>query len=485
MNAHHYLACDLGAESGRVMLGSFDGARLSVREVHRFPNTPLRTDGSLRWDITRLFAEIEKGLAAAAREGIPISSVSCDSWGVDYVLLGGKSSNAGMPYHYRDQRTNKAFERAFAIAPAQRIFEETGIQFMPINTLYQLHDDLINRPAALREAETLLTIADYFNYRLSGVAKVEASLASTTQLYNPRTRSWSSDLITQFGFPTHIFPEIVPSGTVLGDVLPELVRETGLQGCRVVAGVSHDTAAAVAAVPSEDGQWAYLSSGTWSLLGVEIASPVITPRSLDYNFTNEIGFGGSIRLLKNIPGMWIIQGCRRSWAAHGKEYSYETLATMAEESGTRSIIDPMDERFVSPDDMAAEVEGFCRDTHQAVPKTPGETVRCVLESLAASYRQKLDQVEELIDRRVETLHIVGGGSRNKLLNQLAADAVGRTVKAGPVECSAIGNIIVQAIALGDIASLSDARQIVRNSFSVETYTPTMKSSVMSAQRFPS
>ena len=465
------------------MLGSFDGAKLIVREIHRFPNTPVRTSGSLRWDIDRLFAEIKAGLAAASREGISISSVSCDSWGVDYVLLGGKISNPPMPFHYRDHRTNKAFERAFPVVPAQRIFEETGIQFMPINTLYQLHDDLIHRAEVLHAAERFLTIADYYNYCLSGAAKVEVSLASTTQLYNPKTRSWSSDLITRFGFPAHVFPEVVPSGTILGEMLPDLVRETGLRGCKVIAGVSHDTAAAVAAVPAEDGQWAYLSSGTWSLLGVETGSPVINSKSLDYNFTNEIGYGGSVRLLKNIPGMWIIQECRRVWAAQGKEYSYEALATMAEEStSTGTIIDPLDQRFVSPADMVAEVEEFCRETDQPVPKTPGEIVRCVLESLAGSYRRKLDQVEELIDRKVETLHIVGGGSRNKLLNQLAANAVGRTVKAGPVECSAIGNIIVQAIALGDIASLSEARQIVRNSFPVETYAPEMKPRVMSAQR---
>jgi rhamnulokinase len=402
---------------------------------------------------------------------------------VDYVLMSGDKSNPPLPYHYRDHRTTKAYESAFPVVPAQRIFEETGIQFMPINTLYQLHDDLTHRPETLREGRQFLTIADYFNCCLSGTAKVEISLASTTQLFNPRTHSWSADLIRQFGFPADLFPEVVPSGTILGDMLPELIRETGLKGCKVVAGVSHDTAAAVAAVPAEEGQWAYLSSGTWSLLGVEVDSPVITPKSLQYNFTNEIGYGGSIRLLKNIPGMWIIQECRRAWAAAGKEYSYDALAAMAEKTeSTGAIIDPMDERFASPHDMAVEVQEFCRETDQRVPKTPGETVRCVLESLATSYRQKLDQVEELIDRRVETLHIVGGGSRNRLLNQLASNAVDRTVKAGPVECSAIGNIIVQAISLGDILSLSEARRIVRNSFPVEAYTPITKSNPIPSER---
>ncbi|MEX2190556.1 MAG: rhamnulokinase family protein, partial [Bacteroidota bacterium] len=445
-----------------------------------FPNGPISVEGTFRWDIERLFTEIKHGLAFVAREGLAVSSVSCDSWGVDYVLLAGATPS--VPYHYRDHRTHHAYDRAFPLVSSQQIFEETGIQFMPINTLYQLHDDLINRPETLAKSETMLTIADYFNYRLSGVAKMEVSLASTTQLYNPRERSWSSELISKFGFPSHIFPEVVPSGTILGELLPAVSQETGLRECRIVAGLSHDTGAAVAAVPSEGLSWAYLSSGTWSLLGVETASPVITPRSLSYNFTNEIGFGGSIRLLKNIPGMWILQGCRRSWARRGKEYSYETLAAMAEKStSTGTIIDPMDERFANPDDMLVELEGFCSETNQRIPASPGETVRCVLESLAGSYQQKLDQVEELIERRVETLHIVGGGSRNRMLNQLAADAVGRTVKAGPVECSAIGNIIIQAIALGDIPSLTAARNVVRNSFNVETYTPAMTQKTTAAR----
>jgi rhamnulokinase len=472
MTAHHYVACDLGAESGRVLLGTLADECLSLEEIHRFPNGPVAVCGSLRWDVLRIFDELKTGLHKIAARGISVASLSCDSWGVDYVLLGGNGPVLAAPYHYRDARTDGALERAFAIVPAEQIFAETGIQFMPINTLYQLHDDLQYRPAILAAAEKFLNIGDYFNFLFSGVCKAEESLASTTQLYNPRRRSWSAALIEKFGFPSRIFPEIVPSGTMLGPLLPALAAEAGLHGVCVVAGCSHDTAAAIAAVPAQGDTWAYLSSGTWSLLGIEAPQPNISAKSHQYNFTNEVGYGGSIRFLKNLVGLWIVQECRRAWAREGREYGYDELTRMAEAAASRaSFINPADARFGKPDEMPDKIASYCRETHQRVPAAPGEFVRCALESLALSYRQTLDQLEDVAGKKLATVHVVGGGSRNRLLNQWTADATGRAVLAGPSECTGIGNVLVQAIALGHVASLDAARRIVRESFPVARYAP--------------
>jgi rhamnulokinase len=472
MSVRHYIACDLGAESGRVILGSLDDKKLTIEEIHRFPNGPVEVFGSLRWDVLRLYEEIKVGLHKIAARGIVVAGISCDSWGVDYVLLGGNEPFLTVPYHYRDSRTDGAFQRAFATVSKPDLFEETGIQFMSINTLYQLLADLHQRPSILDAADRFLNVGDYFNYLLSGVPKAEESLASTTQVYNPRLRTWSKKIIEQFSLPGRIFAEIVPSGTILGPLVSELSSEAAFQDAKVIAGCSHDTSSAVAAVPAESAGWAYLSSGTWSLLGVENPKPVINAKSLDYNFTNEIGYGGIVRFLKNITGLWVLQECRRSWLKEGKQFSYEQLTQMAEAaSPSNAFLDLMDERFGKPGDMPGKIADYCRETHQPVPITEGETVRCILSSLGLLYRQTLDQIEELTGRVLSTLHIVGGGCRNRLLNQLAADVTGRTVLAGPVECSAIGNVIVQAIALGHIPNLAVGREIVRDSFPLVRYDP--------------
>lgn len=472
MNPTRYIACDLGAESGRVMLGIFDNGMLSVEEVHRFPNGPVEYSGSMRWDLDRLFEEIKTGLRNVAARNEPVTGISCDSWGVDYVLLGKDGSVAGKPFHYRDPRTDGGLERAFGVVPASEIFAETGIQFMSINTLYQLLAEANEREEPLAKSERFLTIGDYFNYRLSGVAKVEESLASTTQLYNPRTKAWSDRLIRLFGIPERIFPEVIPSGTVLGPLKDELGADTNLAGMSVVASCSHDTGAAVAAVPSQGKNWAYLSSGTWSLLGIERTTPLIDERSRMFNFTNELGYGGTVRFLKNIAGLWIVQECRRSWMREGKEYSYDELMEMAEHATPfKSVIDPNDSSFARPDDMPRAIAKFCQKTGQSIPGSPGEMVRCALESLALAYRRTIEQLEEVSSERIEVVHIVGGGSKNKLLNTMTADATGRTVLAGPVECTAIGNILVQAIALGHVPSLAKARDIVRASFPLDRYEP--------------
>jgi rhamnulokinase len=472
MSTHHYIACDLGAESGRVMLGTLAHDHFTLEEIHRFPNGPVAICGSLRWDVLRLFEELKTGLHKAAAKNIAVAGVSCDSWGVDYVLLREDDPVLTPPFHYRDSRTDGGLERAFAVVPAQEIYAETGIHFLFINTLYQLHADLLQRPAILPFAGRFLNIGDYFNFLLSGVAKAEESLASTTQLYDPRQRMWSKKLIEKFGFPQHLFPEIVPAGTKLGPLLPAVAAETNLHGAQVVAGCSHDTGAAVAATPAEGESWAYLSSGTWSLLGIENSSPIITAQSRQYNFTNEAGYGGSIRFLKNLTGLWIVQECRRAWAKAGEDYGYDQLTQMAEAAAPlRAFIDPNEARFARPGHMPQKIADYCRETGQPVPATPGAFIRCVLESLALLYRQTLDQIEEITHRKLATLHIVGGGSKNQLLNQFSANAAGRTVIAGPVECTAIGNALIQALALEHLPSLAALRRVVRDSFATTRYEP--------------
>ena len=472
MSQHQYIACDLGAESGRVMLGTLDDERLAIEEVHRFPNGPVSVPGSLRWDVLRIFDELKTGLRKVAARSASPSSVSCDSWGVDYVLLRRDEPMVGLPYHYRDSRTDGAFGRAIAFVSEKEIFEETGIQFMPINTLYQLHHDLEKRPVILAAAERFLNIGDYFNFLFSGVPKAEESLASTTQLYNPLTRKWSSALINKFGFPMRIFPEVVPSGTVLGPLLPAVAAETQLTGTQVIAGCSHDTGAAVAAVPAAGEDWAFLSSGTWSLLGIETSTPIIDAKSKEYNFTNELGYNRSVRFLKNINGLWILQECRRAWAQAGQEYSYEELTRLAEKSkGLKTFIDPRSPSFAKPDNMLEKISEYCSRKGQTVPRAPSEIARCVLESLALLYRTTLERLKELTGRNIRTLHIVGGGCKNQMLNQFAANATGCIVLAGPAECTAIGNLIIQAITLKHIESLESARRIVQRSFPISRYEP--------------
>lgn len=472
MNQKHYLACDIGAESGRLMLGTLRDNRLSVEEIHRFPNGPTTVNGSLRWDVLRIFDELKTGLAKVARRNIPIAGLSCDSWGVDYVLVRGDEPVLAAPFHYRDARTDGLMERAFEVVPADEIYAETGIQFLSFNTLYQLLSDSRLRPELLGAATRFLLMGDFFNFLFSGIMRAEESIASTTQLFRPGDRQWSSSLIERFKLPPRIFPQVVPSGTVLGCLRPEIAAEVGLPGISVVASCSHDTGAAVAAVPAEGDDWGYLSSGTWSLLGVERQAPLITASSRKFGFTNEVGYGGTIRFLKNIIGLWLVQECRRTWMREGSDFSYDALASMAGGATPfTAFIDPADPRFGKPGDMPARIREYCQETGQRSPATPGETIRCILESLALLYRHTIAMLEEATGTQVRTLHIVGGGSRNGLLNQCTANATGRTVVAGPDECTAIGNILVQSIGLGHTASLAAARNIVRDSVPLTRFLP--------------
>jgi len=446
--------------------------KLTLEEIHRFPNGPVTVNGTMRWDVLRIFDELKTGLRKVAARNIKIESLSCDSWGVDYVWLRGNEPMLTAPFHYRDARTDGGFERAFAVIPREEIFAETGIQFMTLNTLYQLHADAQTRPWILKSAERFLTIGDYFNYLFSGVPKVEESFASTTQLYNPKRKKWSRTLLKKLGLPKKLFPEVVKSGSVLGPMLEELAKETGLQGVQVVASCSHDTGAAVAAVPAEGKGWAYLSSGTWSLLGIESKKPIITDQSCEFNYTNEIGYGSSIRFLKNIVGLWLVQECRRAWAAAGREYSYAELVELAVKAEPlRSLVNPSAARFAKPGQMPEKIAAYCRETGQPVPETPGQFIRCACESLALQYRKTIEELELLSGKPIARLHIVGGGTKNTLLNQFAADATQRTVFCGPIEATAIGNILIQGLALGHIASLPALRQVVRQSFPITTYQP--------------
>jgi rhamnulokinase len=485
MSATHYLAVDLGGESGRVILGHLDGDRLDLEEIHRFPNGGVPRKQGLCWDLGQLEREIFLGLEKGGARGVPIAGISTDSWGVDYVLLDEQNEPLAEPYCYRDPRNVPAMERFLRRVPFPEVYAETGIQLMTINTIFQFEAHQHAEPGALEGAHRFLTIGDYFNARFCGVAAVDRSLASTTQLYDPRTGAWSEKLIAALGLSPKLFPPIVPTGTVLGPVTGSLAKISALAGARVVATASHDTGAAVAAVPARSSRpWAYLSSGTWSLLGAELPEPIITPAAREAGFTNEVGLGNTIRLLKNISGLWIVQECRRAWEAAGQSFTYAELTRLALEHGpAASHISPNDPRFLSAGDMPEKVAAFCRETGQPVPAAPGEINRVVLESLALSYAHTLAWLEELTGTKIETLHLVGGGGRNELLNQLTADATGVPVVVGPVEATAVGNLLIQALALGQLDSPAHLRRVVEASFPTRTFTPAAEFSRPVRERF--
>jgi len=469
MTTTHYLACDLGAESGRLIAGSVNPQRIVLEEIHRFPNTPIQQDQSLCWNIPKLFDELGGGLRKAAVRDTGYASISTDSWGVDYVLLDTEGRIVPPTFHYRDARTVRGVTQVRNVVDWPTVFSETGIQFMPLNTLYQLAAE---DPARLNLADRLCSIGDAFNFMLGGEAVIEESMASTFQLYNPVVRDWSTRLIEATHLPRRIFPRIVPSGSRLGRLKPGIANATGLPQIEIIASCSHDTAAAVAAVPAKPGPWAYLSSGTWSLVGVELPKPILSDRCRDLNFTNEIGFGSSIRLLKNIVGLWLIQECRRFWASTHDDLDYDALTRLALDAAPfRSLINPMDPRFLAPGNMPARIASYCRETNQLQPENPGQFVRCALESLALQYRLTLNQIQELTATAIDTLHIVGGGSRNQLLNQFTANAIEAAVVAGPAEATALGNILIQALALGHLPSLAAARQLVRQSAGLVEFEP--------------
>jgi rhamnulokinase len=472
----NYAAVDLGAESGRVMLARLDDARLTLDEVHRFANVPVQVHDTLHWDVLRLWGDITHGLAAAQQVGAghgALAGLGVDTWALDFGLLGRDDQLLGNPVHYRDRRTEGMVAEATRRVPRAEIFAQTGIQFMPINSLYQLLALAVRRAPALEAATRLLMIPDLFNFWLSGQAANEFSNATTTQCLNPATGDWAWDLIERMGLPRRIFgAPIIPPGTLLGPVRPALAAELRLGQTPVIAPATHDTGSAVAAVPFGAEPAIYLSSGTWSLMGVEVAAPVINDLSLAYNFTNEGGVGGTFRLLKNIMGLWLVQECRRTWAAQGHSYAYAELMALAEAAPAfQSVVVPSDERFLALGDMPARLRAFCEETAQSVPLTPGAIIRCALESLALEYRWVAERLDELVGQRHSVIHIIGGGARNALLNTFTADATGRLVLAGPVEATALGNVLVQALATGRLSSLAEGRALIRHSFPLETFEP--------------
>lgn len=483
MTSNSFLGFDFGAESGRALLGRLEDNQLRLTEVHRFANAPVAvpTAGgmTMHWNVFQLWVEIKQGLTKASAisgrdSGSKIASVGVDTWGVDFGLLDRNGALLANPVHYRDDRTDGMVEAAFERVSRAEIFAQTGIQFMQLNTLYQLLSLVVHQSPLLRIAETFLTIPDLFNFWLTGRAVCEFTNATTTQCYNPVERRWATELLNAMLIPHHIFPEIVAPGTVLGELRPSLAGELGISTVPVVAPACHDTGSAVAAVPAQKDGFVWLSSGTWSILGVEVQDAVVNERALAYNLTNEGGVNHTFRLCKNVMGMWIVQECRRTWGQQGSDYSYEQLASMAADAEAfGALIDPDADEFLKPGDMPACIRDYCRRTGQPVLESHGATIRCVLESLALKYRLVLERLEKLTGRALGPIHIVGGGSQNSLLNQLTADATGCEVIAGPVEATATGNILVQAIAMGQLSSLSEGRKMLRSSIALDRYEPNL------------
>lgn len=464
----HYLAIDLGAESGRAMLGTLASGQLSLEEIHRFANKPACLPDGLHWDVLQQWDEITNGISLAVNQRkVDLSSLAVDTWGVDFALLDRRGALLGNPYHYRDSRTDGMVEEGFRRMPREEVFQHTGIQVMQINTLFQLLSMVLSGPRIFDAAETLLTIPDLFNYWLSGRMTNEFTNATTTQCFNPRARDWAWPVLERFGIPRHIFHGVSEPGTVIGSLRPDVAAELGAPEFPIVLPACHDTGSAVAAVPAEDADFAWLSSGTWSIMGAEVRQPDLSAQALAYNFTNEGGVFGTWRLSKNIMGLWIVQECKRQW-----NLSYDELTRLAADARPfLAVIDPDHDSFLHPGNMPEKIRRYCTDTGQPVPETQGEIIRAVLESLALKYRFVLERLEQLAGKRLEPLHIIGGGTRNRLLNQFTADAANRVVVTGPVEATAIGNVLVQAHAMGQLASLADARAVVRRSFAPEVYRP--------------
>jgi len=454
------LAVDLGAESGRVMAVEFDGRSLHLQELHRFPNTAVTVNGTLHWNFLRLWDDIQTGIAKG--KALHPASIGVDTWGIDFGLLDKHGRLIGNPVHYRDGRTTHMMESAFTKVPKAEIFAQTGIQFMPINTLYQMLSLVESGSPHLQIAATFLTAPDLLNYWLTGTKVCEFSNATTTQLFNPTTGTWATELMKNLGIPSHIFPEIVPPGTRLGSY----------DGIPVIAPACHDTGSAVAAVPTSTKEFAYISSGTWSLVGLEVPQPILTPQALAANVTNEGGVYGTYRLLKNVMGLWILQQCRAAWAAAGEVYSYADLVSLAEATEPlTAVFNPNDPIFLQPGDHPQHIRDLCQQIGQPVPQSVGAVVRSVLESLALAYREVLELVQQVSNQPVSTLHIVGGGTQNQLLNQLTANATGLPVVAGPIEATVMGNALVQLITLGEIANLRQARDIVAGMAELKRYEP--------------
>jgi len=481
-----YIAVDLGAESGRVMLGSVSDDKLALEEIHRFSNGPIKEGGSLRWDFNRLLSEIKTGIGKAVKAANGrVSGIGVDSWGSDFGLTGANGKLLENPYHYRDSRTEGMMEEAFKLMDKREIYENTGIQLMPLNNLYQLLSMCMANSDVLAKAKHLIFTADLYSYHLCGRVYSEYTLASTSQMMDMRTSQWSKEIFNKLSLPIEIIPDIVKPGTVVGQLTEEVAKEIGCEPIDVIAVSSHDTASAVAAVPAADSNWAYISSGTWSLMGVEVPEAIINDKTFEYQFTNEGGVENTIRLLKNIMGLWLVQECRRQWQREGVDLSYREITDMAEDAEPFvAHIDPDYSGFFSPPDMPKRINEYLTETDQKPIDDKGQMIGVILESLALKYRLVLDQLKRIYPHPIHRIHVIGGGAQNRLLCQFTANATGLPIIAGPAEATAVGNIMVQALSLGYIASQEDMREVIKESFELVRYEPEKTSEWESAyERF--
>lgn len=471
---YKFLAFDFGASSGRAMLATFDGEKITLEEKHRFSNDPVNINGDLHWDALRLFFEIKQGILKCANSGDrDIDCIGIDTWGVDYGLLDKNDKLLGNPFHYRDTRTEGMYDEAFKKASKEEIFNSTGIAYNWFNTVFQLLSAKLSDDVALNNAKTLLFMPDLFNFFLTGEKRTEYTIASTSQMFDSQKHEWAYDMLKKLDIPTDIFADMIYPGEKVGTLKPELAEELGVEQIPVIAVASHDTGSAVASVPVVDQKdFIYISSGTWSLMGVELDKPMVTKEALEYNFTNEGGVNKTIRFLKNIMGLWLIQESKRQWEREGESLSFDELERQANEAEPfESLIDPDYHEFQTPGNMPKRIRKYCEMTGQKVPETKGEVIRCIAQSLAFKYRQTVEGMEDVTGNKYNVINIVGGGIKDKMICQFTANATKRVVNAGPVEATSIGNVIVQAIAMGAIKDLNEGRQIVRNSFDIAEYTP--------------
>lgn len=462
-----HIAVDIGASSGRLVSAELKDGKLVIQEIHRFANGYQKQGDHLCWDIDHLEEQILRGLEIAKQQGIASCTLGIDTWAVDYVLLGENGERLRDVIAYRDSRTDGVMEQVWEEVSKNEIYRKTGIQFQPFNTIYQLFTE---SEELIQKTETILLVPDYLNYRLTGKKVMEATNASTMQLLQPLTKDYNTDLLALTGFHSEQFAPLIEAGTIIGDLSATLKEQYDLPVCTVIAVGSHDTASAIAGVPASGERWAYLSSGTWSLIGTERKQPILEDRSLEKNFTNEWGINNTYRYLKNIIGMWVIQEIRRVYPV---DYNFGEMVEEAKQTNLKQIasVNLNDARFLKPDNMIEEIQDYCRETDQFVPVSIGELSLTVFHNLAIAYSEALKELEALTGESIQTLHIVGGGSQNNVLNQLTADYSGLQVVAGPTEATALGNLIVQMIAAGELDSLDAGRQLIRESFPVETFLP--------------
>ncbi|MDD4820541.1 MAG: rhamnulokinase [Flavobacteriales bacterium] len=474
MKEHNFLAFDIGATSGRAVVGTLKGSSLNITEIHRYENPILHLHGRLYWDIYHLYSQLLESMRICVRKGIKIDSIGIDTWGVDFGCLGSDGTILSLPRTYRDPHTCGAAEEFFSIIPREKVYDLTGIQVMDFNSLYQLFREAKDDFSPLKNASEILFMPDLLSYMLTGERVCEYTDASTSQILNPRTKEFEKKLLTAAGVPSSILRHVVMPGSMVGVLTDEVDQSTGIGKIPVIAVAGHDTASAVAAVPAQDKNFAYLSSGTWSLMGIETETPIITKDSFRHNFTNEGGIDGTTRFLKNITGMWILEECRRVWAKDNLVYTYPQIVEMAQSTGFSTIINPDDSRFTCPENMPKAISDYCIENGLTAPSSHSEYVRCIFMSLASRYKEVLDILKSMSEHPITRLHVIGGGCKNALLNQMTADAIGIPVIAGPSEATAIGNCMMQARWAGAVHDRWDMRRVIASAIDTVTFLPQQK-----------